>query len=79
MIERSDNTLCGLHHVQGDEERMFLGLASKPRSAISSDLTSKHVATVLAVWLENHSLGFLSLSLKIGSCGLVIWPTKSLR
>jgi hypothetical protein len=25
-------TLCGLHRAHGDEEREFLGLASKPRS-----------------------------------------------
>jgi hypothetical protein len=24
-IERSDGVVCGLHHVQGDEEREFLG------------------------------------------------------
>jgi hypothetical protein len=24
-IERSDGAVCGLHHVQGDEEREFLG------------------------------------------------------
>jgi hypothetical protein len=25
MIERSDDALCGLHRVRGDEERRFLG------------------------------------------------------
>jgi hypothetical protein len=24
-IERSGDTMCGLHRAQGDEERMFLG------------------------------------------------------
>jgi hypothetical protein len=24
-IERSDDVLCGLHRVRGDEERIFLG------------------------------------------------------
>jgi hypothetical protein len=56
MIERSSDTVCSLHHAQGDEERGFLGLALKPRSTVSP-----------------------SLGLKIGSCGLVIWPTKSTR
>jgi hypothetical protein len=69
--------VCGLHRAQGDEERMFLGSASKPRSMVSPGLTSKLVATVLVVWPQNHSLGFLGLGLKTGSCGLVIWPTKS--
>jgi hypothetical protein len=61
----SDDTMCSLYHAQGDEEREFLGLASKP------------VATVLVVWPQNHSLGFPGLGLKIGCCGLVIWLTKS--
>jgi hypothetical protein len=78
-IERSDDAVCGLHHTQGDEERMFLGLASKPRLAVSPSSASKPVATILVVWPQNHSLGFLSLGLKTGRCGLVIWPTKSPR
>jgi hypothetical protein len=88
-IERSDDTVCGLYCAQGDEERVFLGLASKPWSTvspclaskpvatISPGLASKPVATVLMVWPQNHSLGFSGLGLKIGSCDLVIWPTKS--
>jgi hypothetical protein len=71
------DVVCSLHHVQGDEESGFLGLASKPRSMVSSDLTSKLMATVLVVWPQNHSLGFSGLGLKTDSCGLVIWPTKS--
>jgi hypothetical protein len=69
--------VCGLHHTQRDEEHGFLGLASKPGSMVSPGLASKLVATVLVVWPQNHSLGFPSLGLKTGSCGLVIWPTKS--
>jgi hypothetical protein len=68
-----------MHHAQGDEEHGFLGSASKPRSTVSTGLTSKPVATVLVVWPQNQSLGYLSLSLKTGSYGLVIWPTKSPR
>jgi hypothetical protein len=44
MIERSSDTVCGLHHAQGDKERGFLGLASKPRSVVSPGLASKLVA-----------------------------------
>jgi hypothetical protein len=73
MIERSGDAVCGLHHAQGDEERGFLGLASKPRSTVSPGLASKPVATVLVVWTQYHSLVFPGLGLKIGSCGLVIW------
>jgi hypothetical protein len=78
-IERSDHAVCDLHHAQGDKECEFLGSASKPRSTVSPGLTSKLVGTVLVVWLENQSLGFLGLRLKISRCVLVIWPTKSLR
>jgi hypothetical protein len=71
-IGRSGDIVCGLHHAQGDEERGFLGLASKPRLTVSPSLASKPVATVLVVWHQNHSLGFPGLGLKTGSCGLVI-------
>jgi hypothetical protein len=37
-VERSSDDVCGLHRTQGDEERRFLGLASKPRSTISPGL-----------------------------------------
>jgi hypothetical protein len=77
MIEGSGDAVCGLHHAQGDKERRFFGLASKPRSKISPSLASKLVATVLMFWRQNPSPGFPDLALNIGSCGLVIWPTKS--
>jgi hypothetical protein len=59
-VERSGDTVCGLHLARGDEERGFLGGASKPRSTIcewfvlkttrmvSSGLASKPVVTVFA-------------------------------
>jgi hypothetical protein len=49
MIEGSGDAVCGLHRVQGDEERGFLGSVSKPRSTVSPGLASKPVATVLVV------------------------------
>jgi hypothetical protein len=76
-IERSCDAVCGLHRAQGDEEFGFLGSASKPRSTVSSGLASKPVATVLMVWHQNRSFEFPCLGIKIGSCSLVIWPTKS--
>jgi hypothetical protein len=76
-IERSGNTVCGLHHAQGDEEYEFLGLGSKLRSTVSPSLTSKSLAVVFLVCPQNHSLGFFGLGLKIDNCGLVIWLTKS--
>jgi hypothetical protein len=33
-IERLDDVVCSLYRAQGDEEREFLGLASKLRSTI---------------------------------------------
>jgi hypothetical protein len=65
MTERSGDIVHDVHYAQGDEERRFLGLASKPRSMVSSDLASKLVATVLLVWPQNHFLGFPNLGLKI--------------
>jgi hypothetical protein len=78
-IERLGDTVCSLQHAQGDEEHVFLGLASKPKSAVSPGLASKPVATILVVWHQNHSLGFPGLGLKTRGYGLVIWPTKSSR
>jgi hypothetical protein len=66
-IERSGDTVSGLHRAQGDEECKFLGLASKPRSTVSPGLTSKSVATVLLVWPQNHSLGFLVWASKLAA------------
>jgi hypothetical protein len=51
-IERSGDTVCSLHHAQGDEEHVFLGLASKPRFLVSSGLALKPVATVPSTSLE---------------------------
>jgi hypothetical protein len=41
----SGDAVCGQHRAQGDEEREFLGLTSKPRLTVSSGLASKPVAT----------------------------------
>jgi hypothetical protein len=43
--QRPGDTVYGLHRTRGDEERGFLGLAPKPRSMVSPDLTSKLVAS----------------------------------
>jgi hypothetical protein len=79
MIKRSSEAVCSLHRAQGDEEHVFLGLASTPWSTVSRGLASKPIATVLVVGPQNHSLRFLSLGLKTGSYGLVIEPIKSSR
>jgi hypothetical protein len=78
MIKRLGDIVCGIHRTQEDEERGFLGSALKRMSMVSPGLVSKPVATVHVVWPQNHSLRFLGLSLKIDSCNLVTWPTKSL-
>jgi hypothetical protein len=57
MTEWSGDTVCGLLHARGDEERGFLGFASKPRSM---------------VWPQNHWDEFPDLSFKTDSYGLVI-------
>jgi hypothetical protein len=48
-MKRLGDAVCDLHHAQGDEERGFLGSASKPRSTVSPGLASKPVAMVLVV------------------------------
>jgi hypothetical protein len=54
--------VCGLYRAQGDEEREFLSLASKPRSTVSSGRFG--LKTILVVWPQNHLLGFSGLGLK---------------
>jgi hypothetical protein len=49
-IERSDDTVCSLHHIQGDGKRRFLGLASKLRLMVSPSLASKLVPLGFLVW-----------------------------
>jgi hypothetical protein len=46
-IKRSGDTVCGLHRAQGDKERGFVGLASKPRSTGFPVWSSK---LTTAVW-----------------------------
>jgi hypothetical protein len=76
-IRRSSDTVCVLHHAQGDEEREFLGWALKPRSTICqwfrlkttrmvfSVLASKLVAQVSRFGPQNQQLWFDDLDLKI--------------
>jgi hypothetical protein len=45
-VERSGDAVCGLHCAQEDEEHIFLGLASKPRSAGFPVWTSNSIATI---------------------------------
>jgi hypothetical protein len=74
-IERSGDTVCGLHRAQGDEECRFLDLAIQPWSTVSSDLTSKHVATVspglASKPMATVSLGFTS---KPVATVHMVWP-----
>jgi hypothetical protein len=52
-IGRSGDAVCGLHRAQRDEEHVFLGLTSKPRS------------TVFRFGPQNRQLWFGNLGLKI--------------
>jgi hypothetical protein len=70
---------------------VFSGLASKPMATIFSSLTTKLVVTVSPALASKSTVGFLvepqnqcvggflSLSLKTGSYGLMIWASKSSR
>jgi hypothetical protein len=54
-IGRSIDDVCGLHHAQGDEERGFLSLTSKPRSTVSPGLASKLVALGFLVYASKST------------------------
>jgi hypothetical protein len=46
MIERSGDAVCSLYRAQGNKERGFLSMASKPRSTGFLIWASKPAATV---------------------------------
>jgi hypothetical protein len=58
---------------------VFISLASKLVATVFSDLASKLVVGFLVEPQNQGGGGFPGLSLKIGSFGLVIWASKSLR
>jgi hypothetical protein len=64
-IGRSGDAMCGLYRAQWDEEREFLGLASKPRSTISTGLASKPLARVFQFGPQSQQLRFDDLAHKI--------------
>jgi hypothetical protein len=58
---------------------VFSSLASKPVVTVSPDLASKPAVGFLVEPQNRGGGGFLSLCLKTGSSGLVIWVSKSPR
>jgi hypothetical protein len=63
------------HQNQG--RRFVSGLVSKSLEQFVSGLTSKSLGRFLLVWPQNRWLGFHAWGLKTGSCGLVIYASKS--
>jgi hypothetical protein len=57
---------------------VFSSLASKLVATVSPGLTSKPVVDFLVEPQNHGGGGFLSLGLKTGSSGLVIWASKSM-
>jgi hypothetical protein len=55
MIERSSDTLCGLHRAQGDEEHGFLSLDSKLRSMVCQLFDLKTTRTGFLVWASKSA------------------------
>jgi hypothetical protein len=51
-IEKSGDAVCGLHRAQGDEERRFLGLASKPWSTVCQWFGLKITRSGFSVWVS---------------------------
>jgi hypothetical protein len=48
--EWSGDIVCGMHYAQGDEEHMFLGLASKPGATVCQLFGLKTTGTSFSVW-----------------------------
>jgi hypothetical protein len=49
-IERSGDVVCGLHRAQGDEERRFLSLTSKPSSTVCQWFDLKTTRSGFSTW-----------------------------
>jgi hypothetical protein len=67
-IEKSGDTVCGLHHARGDEKARVSSLSLKTK-----------IDNFLRFDLKTSGDGFSGLGLKIGSSDLVIWVSKSPR
>jgi hypothetical protein len=52
--------MCGLYRARGDEERGFLGLASKPRSTVCQWFDFKTIGSDFLVEPQNQGLRFVS-------------------
>jgi hypothetical protein len=86
MIERSGDAVCSLHRAQGDGERIFLDLSSKPRLRVLTGLDSKSVTTYFSIWAskptatvwwfeyQNHHDNFLIWASKLSDYGLSVVP-----
>jgi hypothetical protein len=71
VIERSGGVVCGLYHARGDEERGFLGCASKPRLTVCEWFDIKTLGRFLPVWPQTRWRRFLiGLGLKTDGDGL---------
>jgi hypothetical protein len=76
-IERSGDAVCGLHHARGDEERRFLGWASKASSTFCQWFGLKITGTVFS-GLTSKPVAKVSLDLtsKFMVEGFLIWALK---
>jgi hypothetical protein len=69
--------VCGLHCAQRDEEREFLGLASKSRSTVSPGLASKLVASGFSVWASKPTAMVWGFRPQNHYDGFLVWASKS--
>jgi hypothetical protein len=78
-IERSSDAVCGLHCAHGDEERGFLGSASKPRSMVYRWIGIKLLDGFLEFGIKTGGDGFLQFGLKTGGDGSLVWHQNRWR
>jgi hypothetical protein len=77
VIERLGDAVCGLYCAQGDEERGFLGWASKPRSIVCQWIGFKITKTVFSGLASKPvvTVSWLSLKTKVVE-GFSVWVSK---
>jgi hypothetical protein len=68
-----------MHRARRDEEREFLGWASKLRSRFVSGLASKPLGRFFPVWTQNRWRRLLLFGVKTGGDSFLVWASKPCR
>jgi hypothetical protein len=78
-IERSADAVCGLHCTQGDQERRFLGLASKLGSTVCQWFGLKTTGMGFLIWVSKPAATVWGFEPQNHRDGFLVWASKPCR